>query len=776
MSHAGAAAAVPPELGGAPAEELAYRLRQQRILADFGLFALSCRDLDELLQSASKLCADGLITRYCKVLEYLPEQNRFLVRAGVGWHDGVVGHATIGADLESPAGFAFKTAQSVISNHLQSESRFRTPQLLEEHGIKRAINVVISGGADTPPFGVLEADSAQEGRFEEADLAFMQGFANLLGVAIDRHRADQQRRRSEQHLRTIVEHAPQKMWVNQADGSVLQFNKAWCDYTGQPITPEGLGWTEAIHPEDRPRLAAARARAIASGEGYDIELRIRRASDGACRWHVGSVNPLKEADQVYGWVGTATDIHDIRTAQAALDEERARLDAVVRTVPVGLVIAEAPSGRIVMGNSQTEQIFRHPILPSPNIEAYKEWVAYHSDGRQVEGHEFPLARALLEGQPTPPEEYCFERGDGTRGWIQLQAAPVRDASGTVTAAVVAIVDIDDQKRTEQALRQTEERYRLAARATNDAIWDWDLTTDEIHWNEAVQTLFGYQPDDVPPVGAWWKEHIHPDDRVATVASIEAATAGTASHWTAEYRFRRADSFFAYVVDRGSIIRDARGKPLRMVGAMLDLTERRQAEERQRLLTHELEHRIKNTLAMVQAIVSQTLRGAPSTRAANVAISSRLVTLGRAHDILTQAHWAAAQIRTVVEGALAPHDPGNRIRIAGPDLHLAAQAALSLALTLHELATNAAKYGALSNQMGQVDVTWEVVEQEARRILRLRWEETGGPPVMEPMRKGFGSRLIERSLSSEAGGQARMDFAPTGLVCTIETPLGSMPTA
>ena len=773
MSHAGTAAAVPPELGGAPSEELAYRLRQQRVLADFGLLALSCRGVDELLEAATRLCANGLITRYCKVLEYLPGQNRFLVRAGVGWHDGVVGHATIGADLESPAGFAFNTARSVISNHLQSESRFRTPQLLEEHGIKRAINVVIAGGADTPPFGVLEADSAQEGRFEEADLAFMQGFANLLGVAIDRHRADQQRLRSEQHLRTIVEHAPQKMWVNQADGSVLQFNKAWCDYTSQPVTPEGLGWTEAIHPEDRPRMVAARSQAIASGEAYDIELRIRRASDGTYRWHVGSVNPLKEGDQVYGWVGTATDIHDIRTAQAALDEQRARLDAVFRTVPVGLVIAEAPSGRIVMGNPQTEQIFRYPILPSPDIEAYKEWVAYHPDGRQVEGHEFPLARALLEGQTTPAEDYCFERGDGTRGWIQLQAAPIQDASGTVTAAVVGMVDIDDQKRTEHALRQTEERYRLAAHATNDAIWDWDLTTDEILWNEAVQTLFGYPSEDVPAVGSWWKESIHPDDQASTVASIEAAVAGAASHWTAEYRFRRSDGSYAYVVDRGSIIRDARGKPLRMVGAMLDLTKRRQAEERQRLLTHELEHRIKNTLAMVQAIVSQTLRGAPTTRAANVAISSRLVTLGRAHDILTQANWAGAPIRSVVEGALAPHDPGNRVRLAGQDLHLEAQAALSLALTLHELATNAVKYGALSNQKGQVDVTWEVVEQEAGRTLRLRWEEKDGPPVVEPMRKGFGSRLIERSLGAEAGGQARMEFAPTGLVCTIETPFENM---
>jgi PAS domain S-box-containing protein len=440
---------------------------------------------------------------------------------------------------------------------------------------------------------------------------------------------------------------------------------------------------------------------------------------------------------------------------------------------VGLVIAEAPSGRIIMGNPQTEQIFRYPILPSPNIEAYKDWVAYHPDGRQVEGHEFPLGRALLEGQTTPPEEYCFERGDGTRGWIQLQAAPIRDASGVVTAAVVAIVDIDDQKRTEQALRHTEERYRLSAHATNDAIWDWDLITDEILWNDAVQTLFGYRPEDVLRVGTWWKERIHPDDRDGTVASIEAAIGGSALHWTAEYRFQRADGFYAYVVDRGSIIRDAHGRPLRMVGAMLDLTERRQAEERQRLLTHELEHRIKNTLAMVQAIVSQTLRGASSTRAADAAISSRLITLGRAHDILTQANWAAASIRAVVEGALAPHDPGSRIMVFGPDLCLGARPALSLALALHELATNAAKYGALSNQAGKVDLTWKVLDQEAGKVLYLRWEERGGPPVIPPTAQGFGSRVIQRSLGNETGRQVQMEFAPTGLVCTIEAPLESI---
>ena len=366
MSHAEAAAAVPPELGGAPSEELAYRLRQQRVLADFGLYAELSRP-GRAADAATRLCANGLITRYCKVLEYLPEQNRFLVRAGVGWHDGVVGHATIGADLESPAGFAFKTARSVISNHLQSESRFRTPQLLADRRQARHQRHDLGRGG-TLPFGILEADSAQEGRFEEADLAFMQGFANLLGVAIERHRADQQRLRSEQPSSQDRGACPAEDVGQPGRRIGAPVQQGLVRLHGPAHHARGSRLTKAIHPEDRPRLAAARSRAIASGEGYDIELRIRRASDGAYRWHVGSVNPLKEAGQVYGWVGTAADIHDIRTAQAALDEERARLDAVVRTVPVGLVIAEAPSGRIVMGNSQTEQIFRIQSCPRRTLK------------------------------------------------------------------------------------------------------------------------------------------------------------------------------------------------------------------------------------------------------------------------------------------------------------------------------------------------------------------------------------------------------------------------
>jgi len=164
--------------------ELNYRLRQQSLLADLGVFALQCRDLDVLFQEASRLCALGLDTGLAKVLEYLPEQKRLLVRAGIGWHPGVVGHATIGADLESPAGFALSTGMPVISNRLAAEERFRTPQLLLEHGVICAINVLIGKGGEH--FGVLEADSSSQHEFTGHDIAFMTGMANLLTVAIER--------------------------------------------------------------------------------------------------------------------------------------------------------------------------------------------------------------------------------------------------------------------------------------------------------------------------------------------------------------------------------------------------------------------------------------------------------------------------------------------------------------------------------------------------------------------------------------------------------------
>lgn len=165
---------------------LHHRVRQQEILAELGVGALHGPGFDQLLAETARLTAEGLRTEFCKVLEYIPAENRLLVRAGVGWEPGVVGVATIGADLASPAGFALKTGKPVISNHLESEERFRTPEILARHGIHRAMNVILQG--DGRPFGVLEVDSRSTDEYVEHDLAFLQGAANILGMAIERER------------------------------------------------------------------------------------------------------------------------------------------------------------------------------------------------------------------------------------------------------------------------------------------------------------------------------------------------------------------------------------------------------------------------------------------------------------------------------------------------------------------------------------------------------------------------------------------------------------
>src|SRR5712671_2532105 len=181
------APAGPPE-SEVSIETLRLRILQQEILADFGVLALKGTPFAELLDQGARLAAEGLKAEFAKVLKFMPEENRFLVCAGVGWGPGVVGHATVGADMASLGGYALKTGKPVISNHLDIEERFRTPELLVEYGIRRAMNVILAG--DSTPFGVLEVDSRSEVEFSESDIVFLRGIANILGMAIERQRIE----------------------------------------------------------------------------------------------------------------------------------------------------------------------------------------------------------------------------------------------------------------------------------------------------------------------------------------------------------------------------------------------------------------------------------------------------------------------------------------------------------------------------------------------------------------------------------------------------------
>ena len=253
---------IEPTNGGAATVDLTtralhLRIRQQEILAELGVQALQGKPFLDLLDQTARLTAEGMEAEFCKVLEYIPAENRFLVRAGVGWQEGIVGVATIGADLESPSGFALRTGKPVISNHLENEQRFRTPELLLEHGIRRAMNVILQG--EGSPYGVLEVDSRSEGEFGEHDIAFLQGAANILGMAIERQRY-------ERHLKAALDrHQVLLKEISHRVKNSLQIVSSMLHLQASTADDEGI----------TAQLADASSRVSAVGRAYE-----RLAYDG----------------------------------------------------------------------------------------------------------------------------------------------------------------------------------------------------------------------------------------------------------------------------------------------------------------------------------------------------------------------------------------------------------------------------------------------------------------------------------------------------------------
>ena len=229
----------------------------------------------------------------------------------------------------------------------------------------------------------------------------------------------------------------------------------------------------------------------------------------------------------------------------------------------------------------------------------------------------------------------------------------------------------------------------------------------------------------------------------------------------------------------SPVMDESGRPVGVLAIVVETTgfiqaerQRLEAEDHLRLVVNELNHRVKNNLAIIQAIGAQTFRNVVDLTKAQASFTSRIQALAKANDLLTGEHWVAASLKEAIESALFPQRPEDhgRCMIEGPPVRLSAKTAISLAMAFHELATNAVKYGAWSNDTGKVSVTWKIEVTEAGRRLQLEWRELGGPPVITPQRRGFGSRLIERGLAAELEGEVRLSFDPDGLICRVDAPL------
>jgi PAS domain S-box-containing protein len=433
---------------------------------------------------------------------------------------------------------------------------------------------------------------------------------------------------------------------------------------------------------------------------------------------------------------------------------------ILDALPVAVYTTDA-QGRITYYNQAAEDLWGH----RPKIGSDQwcgSWRLFWPDGRLLPHDECPMAVTLKEGHPVRGVEAIAERPDGTRVPFLPYPTPLRDATGQLVGAINLLVDLTERRRAEV------ESAQLAAivASSDDAIISKTLEGRVTSWNEGASRIFGWEASEMigQPILRIIPPELH-DEEVEILARLRRGE--RIEHFDTVRLAkdgRRVDISLAV-----SPIRDSSGRVTGASKVARDVTERKEAEKLQRLLVDELNHRVKNTLATVQAIASHSLRRARNSEDFVSSFTGRVQALARAHHLLTERTWRGADVADLVrEQVVLGVVESNRVAFSGPALLLDPQSALHLALVLHELATNARKYGALSVPQGQLSVSWSMLANKGRMLV-LQWSERGGPAVAAPSSVGFGTSLIQQALDAH-GGSASIQYAAEGVTCEIKLPL------
>ena len=362
--------------------------------------------------------------------------------------------------------------------------------------------------------------------------------------------------------------------------------------------------------------------------------------------------------------------------------------------------------------------------------------------------------------------------------VRGQALPGPD--GEPASMVGVIQDITTRVEARDEILSRDQRLRVATTVAKLGIFEWHMLEDQAIWeNEHMYEIFGHAPEDGTIGKAeFLNDILHPEDRPGVRKAISRALREDGILQIGGRIRRKSDGAWRTIDMAGRFERDAPGRlPRRLIGVVADVTDRRLAEERQSLLIRELHHRVKNTLATVQAIVGSTARTASSIESFYEAFVGRIKSLAHTHSVLTEDTWQMASLENLLLNELKPYaevtaDGGaeGRISLAGPAIDLPSEIAVPIGMAIHELTTNAAKYGALSNRTGRVAVDWTLEPGGPAGILRFSWQETGGPPVAPPSRQGFGSRLLQRVLIAQVQAEVTTDYAPGGFTLTMRAPI------
>jgi two-component system, chemotaxis family, CheB/CheR fusion protein len=479
------------------------------------------------------------------------------------------------------------------------------------------------------------------------------------------------------------------------------------------------------------------------------------------RWFLRRMLPYRTLDNhIAGVVITFFDITEHKHAETARRESEVQYRLLFNSIDEGFCVLEkietamgVPSDfRFIEINPAFErQVGTEGVIGKTLRELFpqatEDWYSIHDE-------------VLTTGQPRR-----YEHGIGNTGRIlDLYEFPLNDIKKRQFAIIFQ--DITERK----IAASVGAKLTSLVESSDDMISSVDVNCNFTSWNAGAEQMFGYSAEEV----------LFKSSQILVASNQSAVLPNAIKHFKdggetvhIEAERRRKDASMVWI---SLTISPLKSKENELVGASVigrDITERRKAEAHREILGAELNHRVKNTLAIVSAIAAQTLVGAVSVKAASESFSARLLALSRAHDLLMHENWSGTDLANVVKSTIEPHSgEGSRFNIEGPFVQLQPALAVTFSLALHELCTNAAKYGALSVQEGRVDIIWQIHGDGDAAKLKLTWTESGGPVVETPTRKGFGSRLIQKALAMELAGEVSVIYNPTGVICTLDAPLPS----
>lgn len=626
-------------------EETERRPSQQALVAELGEFALVEQDLGAVMRRAVSTVVQGLEVEYCELLELLPDERHLLLREGVGWREGVVGRMTVGTGLGSQAGYTLRCDAPVVVDDLRSEERFQPPRLLVEHEAISGLTCVIRS-ARGKAYGVLGAHTRQHRAFSVADVDFLQSVASLLGSATERRRVEDALRESERRFRTMADAAPVLIWLEDAGKLRTYFNKGWLDFTGRAPDQElGHGWTAGIHPGDYEPYLAAYVSAFDAHEPFELEYRLRR-HDGRYRWIVDRGEPLLDSDGGFiGYIGSCIDIDERKEAEQAVRDAAARLAAIVNTAVDGILTIDE-RGQIESVNPAVTRIFGYlpdemvgrnvrMLMPEPYRSEHDGYLSRYRDtgekriigvGREVEG----------------------QRKDGSRFPLELAVSETWLEDRRVFTGLIR--DVTERREAERNLRESEARLSLALRAGRMGVWEWDIEAEEIRWSPMLEQIHGLEPASFGGMFADFERDMHPEDRGRVLEALRQALDGADYH--VEYRILRPDGEVLWLEARGQVFRNGEGRPQRMVGVCMDVTQRKRVEEELRQLNATLEQRVSKRTARLERQSDQLRHLATELVHAEQRERRRLAEL--IHDHLQQL-LTAARLRLLAARGKAKDD-------------------------------------------------------------------------------------------------------------------------